>query len=460
VAARWLGRLRRLRGSIGLATEGEASEGLASLPRSVSAGARTGSAAIQLACTAAETGGSLREDDAGRTMTATEPSPVAARPELSKPDRTLVVAAVASLTAGAIHAAAVGAHAEHPVAARVFIAVAIVQLGWGAIALARPGRLVAAVGAVVNVALFGGWVLAKTNGLSFVDGLNVVEPVQFADSLAAGLALFSAVAAGWVALGRPVHRGRPVLVVASVAVLAALSVPGMVEAGNHVHAEARAVVVNADGQAALVPATAAVPTKPYDPSLPIDLSGVAGVTPQQQARAENLVAVNVLRLPQWADPATAEAAGYHSIGDGATGFEHYINWSYLDDSHVLDPDHPESIVYSVRGGKRTLVSAMYMLPPGSTLDTVPDIGGALTQWHIHNNLCFTGGAAPQVVGLTNSAGKCDPPTVALQPVPMIHVWIVPTACGPFSALEGVGAGQVKPGETQACDHVHGTAGGL
>jgi len=393
-------------------------------------------------------------------MTAAVDREVAAGSQLSTPSRGLVVAAIASLGAGAIHAAAVGAHAEHPAAARVFVAVAAAQIGWGAIALARPRRSIAIVGAAINLVLFAGWVLAKSKGLSFIDGLNVVEPAQFADSLAAGLALLSALTAGWVALGRPERRSRPLLVAATLVVLTAISIPGMVEAGNHVHDEGQAVVVNADGQATLVPATAAVPTKPYDPSLPIDLSGVAGVTPQQQARAENLVADNVLRLPQWADPATAEAAGYHSIGDGFTGFEHYINWSYLNDNHVLDPDHPESIVYSVRGGKRTLVSAMYMLPPGSTLDTVPDIGGALTQWHIHNNLCFTGGSAPQVVGLTNSAGKCDSPTIALQPVPMIHVWIVPTACGPFSALEGVGAGQVKPGETQACDHVHGTTGGL
>ena len=27
--------------------------------------------------------------------------------------------------------------------------------------------------------------------------------------------------------------------------------------------------------------------------------------------------------------------------------------------------------------------------------------------------------------------------------------------GPFAALEGVGAGQLKPGEVRSCDHVHG-----
>ena len=38
---------------------------------------------------------------------------------------------------------------------------------------------------------------------------------------------------------------------------------------------------------------------------------------------------------------------------------------------------------------------------------------------------------------------------------MIHVWIAPNECGPFAALDGIGAGQVAPGETVLCDHVHG-----
>ena len=38
---------------------------------------------------------------------------------------------------------------------------------------------------------------------------------------------------------------------------------------------------------------------------------------------------------------------------------------------------------------------------------------------------------------------------------MIHVWIRKNPCGPFAALEDVGAGQVAPGQTKACDHAHG-----
>ena len=67
--------------------------------------------------------------------------------------------------------------------------------------------------------------------------------------------------------------------------------------------------------------------------------------PEQQAAAENLIAVTVVRLPQWSDYRVAEAAGFHSIGDGLTGFEHFINWDWINDDVTLDPDHPESLVY-------------------------------------------------------------------------------------------------------------------
>ena len=40
-------------------------------------------------------------------------------------------------------------------------------------------------------------------------------------------------------------------------------------------------------------------------------------------------------------------------------------------------------------GSKKLVSAMYMLPTSVALEDVPDLGGALMQWHIHDNLCYT-----------------------------------------------------------------------
>jgi hypothetical protein len=216
-------------------------------------------------------------------------------------------------------------------------------------------------------------------------------------------------------------------------------------AAGHAHGDA------ATGQAASE-------TRPYDPTQPIDLGGVDGVTPEQQAFAENLVATNLVRLPQWSDPAVAEAAGFHSIGDAATGHEHYIQWDWINDDVYLDPDAPESLVYEPQpDGSKKLVSAMYMLPDDTTLDEVPDWGGQLMQWHVHNDLCFTADPiAPQVAGLRTPNGPCSPPTVALAESPMIHVWITPHQCGPFAALEGVGAGAIKPGQERWCDHAHGS----
>jgi hypothetical protein len=208
-------------------------------------------------------------------------------------------------------------------------------------------------------------------------------------------------------------------------------------------------------------ALAAAQPVPYDPDRPIDLSGTPGVTPEQQAFAENLVASTLVGLPQWADTTTAVEAGFHSIGDAGSGYEHYVQWDWIDDEVWLDPDHPESLVYRVADdGTRTLASAMYMLPNSTPLEDVPDWGGALMQWHVHSDLCFdvSDPEVPRVGGLTDSAGECTAPLVRFGEAPMIHVWIVPHECGPFAALEGVGAGQVATGEIHRCDHAHGSVG--
>jgi hypothetical protein len=116
-------------------------------------------------------------------------------------------------------------------------------------------------------------------------------------------------------------------------------------------------------------------------------------------------------------------------------------------------------VYEIRNGKKTLVAAMYMLNVGDTFADVPDIGGPLTQWHVHNDLCLgtTNDPLQKVISsLTTANGTCPAGTTKAGAVPMIHVWIVKNACGPFASLEGVGAGQVPPGETRDCDTAHGS----
>jgi Transposase len=356
----------------------------------------------------------------------------------------LVVVGLASIGAGAIHATAAGNHSEHRQAVIAFVAVAVVQLSWGVLALVRAIPVLPWFGVVAQVAAIGGWALAKTSGIAFIDGLDEPEGPQFADTLAAGLALVAMVAivaslSGWGAgLGSPLRRAVPQagLTTAVAPVGVALVIPGMVAAGSHGHTGGAGGADDGHGDHA-APADdsdhAASEGRPFDPTMPIDLGGMPGVTPQQQAEAENLLAVTLLRLPQLADPALAEARGYHSIGDGVTGLEHFVN----------------------RDLER--VAAMYMLERGSTIDDVPDFGGDLIQWHVHDNLCFTPDpAAPRVSSVTPAGQPCPGDTVRGSQVPMLHVWISPHRCGPFAALEGVAGGQVVGAGARLCDHAHGS----
>jgi hypothetical protein len=169
---------------------------------------------------------------------------------------------------------------------------------------------------------------------------------------------------------------------------------------------------------------------------------------------------NTLRdLPHWADANTAYAEGYRSIGDGFTGDEHYVNWSYLSDGRILDTKHPESLMYDTHSFPKKLVAAMFTMEIGDTFADVPDIGGPLTQWHVHNDLCLaddpTDPLRKVVSSLTGVNGTCPAGTTKAGGVPMIHVWIVKNPCGPFASLEGIGGGQVPPGEERNCDSAHG-----
>jgi hypothetical protein len=201
---------------------------------------------------------------------------------------------------------------------------------------------------------------------------------------------------------------------------------------------------------ATAPVTAAPTTTTTGPS--VKLRSEPGVTPAELLRAEHLIDMTIVDLKRFETPAEAYAAGYRSIGDALTGDEHYVNWSYSNDGHILDPMRPESVVYEVRNGKQTAVAAMYAMPFGSTFASVPDVGGALTQWHVHRNLCLTTDPQRRVVaGVTSLDGKCPPGTSKAGDTPMLHVWTIPNPCGPFAALEGIGAGQVPAGQTRNCD---------
>lgn len=386
------------------------------------------------------------------------------------------LAAAASVGAGAIHLVAAGVHASQPEVARAFLALGILQMGWGLLASERPRRWVFGLGFLLGVGAVVGWIAAIATGVPFVDGLDEPTSVRLADLIAAFLAAVTAdasviamllggesadAAGGSTASGRGagprMHRRLGIASVAAVTLVTVVALSNTIDHTHGDHDPGDSHGDHPEEPSSDDPApSASLAATPYLATLPVDLGGVPGVSPEQQRRAEALVERTIERLPQFADHTTLNAKGYFSIEDAFTGHEHYVNWGFINDGRELDPDYPESLVFEMVDGRKTLVSAMYMAEGGVDLDGVPDVGGPLTQWHIHDNLCYSLSDPPRVAGLTRSDGTCGPGTRHMgKPVPMIHVWIRPHRCGPFAALDGVGAGQVKAGEETRCDAAHG-----
>ena len=153
-------------------------------------------------------------------------------------------------------------------------------------------------------------------------------------------------------------------------------------------------------------------------------------------RSRRLIERTRAVAPRWKDVDAAVADGFESIGDSITGYEHFVQWDWTADDSVLDPKRPESLVYRVRGDRRRLVSVMYILPPGTPMRDVPNIGDDRAQWHRHTNLCWDG---RRVAGLFTN-GQCLPGGTRQDTSPMLHVWLTGQRCGPFAGLGVHGSG--------------------
>ncbi len=108
---------------------------------------------------------------------------------------------------------------------------------------------------------------------------------------------------------------------------------------THTPMTPRARPRDTDGHDHGTPSALAWP-RPWDPTEPIDVSGVEGVSVEQELRAVTLIEDTLRELPKFADPSAAIAAGYASIGDAGTGTEHYIKSDLIDDDVLLDPTAP------------------------------------------------------------------------------------------------------------------------
>ena len=340
----------------------------------------------------------------------------------------LGLAAAASAGAALVHAAAAGSHTGDDGLQLLFAVCAALQLGWAALVLATPRRAVLLAGVALNGGAVAAWLASRTIGLPVVDSLREVEAVGLQDSLAALLGALAVLGAMACLLPNVVRRslGAAWLAAGTGAALL-LAVPAMAadhshDSASHAHGHGDAT----DGTAAHAHGGGG-----HDHDVPARLDH--DPTAEQLDAARELIADTEAATTKYEDVATAEAAGFTSIGDGRSGVEHFVNQAWNSDDVSLDPDKPESLVYEVHpDGTRELTTVMYILPPGSTMDDVPDIAGNLTLWHDHDNLCFDDNG--RIAGFS-VGGRCVPGGELVQTAPMLHVWVKPNDCGPFAGTD-------------------------
>jgi hypothetical protein len=104
-----------------------------------------------------------------------------------------------------------------------------------------------------------------------------------------------------------------------------------------------------------------------------------------QAAADRLRADVTETLAAYADVDAAVAAGYRAPRHPRGTRWHYLNRTLARDDDVLDPAHPEGLVYlTVEGRDPVLLGAFFVAPPG--VEALRPAGD-LVVWHSHDPDC-------------------------------------------------------------------------
>jgi hypothetical protein len=153
-------------------------------------------------------------------------------------------------------------------------------------------------------------------------------------------------------------------------------------------------------------------------------------TPDQVKAADDLLARTRTSLARYADPAAAEAAGFHGTPTAFDKLVHYTNSH--NDGVILDPNNPQALVYAHGSSGWVLVGAMFQMP--ALGQTGPDPGGPLTQWHSHEGICLSplGGWS---LALQTPFWMCPVTAITVHTPPMLHIWIVDNPTGGAFAAE-------------------------
>jgi hypothetical protein len=165
---------------------------------------------------------------------------------------------------------------------------------------------------------------------------------------------------------------------------------------------------------------------------------IAGTPPTraQQLAAAELADQTKAATARYAGLSVALADGFRPT-QGLTGYEvHLANKVNMNDGHILDPAHPQALVYAITDGRATLLGVLFQMPYAGQSGPTP--GGPITSWHAHN-ICLS--AWPPGIGIVSPFGGCPPFSVDTTTAEMMHVWVVDNPGGPFA--QGLDAAWVR-----------------
>jgi hypothetical protein len=150
----------------------------------------------------------------------------------------------------------------------------------------------------------------------------------------------------------------------------------------------------------------------------------------QVQAAANLITATDASLVRFENVNNAIAAGY-TYRLATNGEEHLLYDGGNPAYQGLNPQDPSSLVYAinVKGHAPILLGAMYLMPGDAA---GPQVGGGLTRWHSHLEICQGGQIIIAGFGVA-LRGHCDASTWKNQyTTQMLHVWVVPYPGGVFS----------------------------
>ncbi len=162
------------------------------------------------------------------------------------------------------------------------------------------------------------------------------------------------------------------------------------------------------------------------------------VTGPQLEAALQLIDATRAAVAKYKDERVAIQAGYKPMEAEGLQIMHYVNKAYFTAADVLRPDHVQSLIYFNSKHGPVLIGAMYIMP--NLAMSGPEIGGSLTVWHHHDNLCFDT-TTGEIVAFAHDAsassndksGTCPRGSSNGSTPDMLHVWLVAIPDGPFAS---------------------------